>query len=126
MPQSRSFTDKRRRFPAGLALFGLLLQLFVSFAHIHSEDYRFLIHGHGGLALSSSENDPGSNSSPVLPDVDCPICASAMLLGSSTLPDAVALPLPRIAEIAPSFLGVTLRLTPPRHLLFSTRGPPSV
>jgi hypothetical protein len=57
-------------------------------------------------------------------DVDCPICASMTLLGSSALPEGVRIPMPSLhgAAVVASF--DALHLTPPAHLLFDTRGPP--
>jgi hypothetical protein len=126
MMRRSPFFDWRRRGPGWLALFTLLIQLVGSFGHMHPEDFRFLQHGNAAPTLMAGDG-PAGRSSPVLPaDTDCPICASVLLLGSSALPDAVVLPLPQIATTSALFIGATLWLTPPRHLLFSTRGPPSV
>jgi hypothetical protein len=118
-------TSTFRRLPHWLALFAVFVQLFASIGHIHPEDYRFLLHGHGTLSVKAGDGPSGGESSPVLPaDRDCAICASAHLLGSSTLPDAVAPQAPRLENLALLTAVEELWLTPPPHLLFFTRGPP--
>jgi hypothetical protein len=125
MMRRRFYMNWQQRGAAWLALFGVLVQLVASFGHVHPEDYRFFLHGDHALVLTAG-NGPTGNF-PALPgDIDCPICASVLLLGSSALPNAVVLPLPQVAETASSFVGDALWLTPPRHLLFTTRGPPLV
>lgn len=115
-----------RRSPPWLALVALLVQFVAAFGHLHPEDYRFLERGHS-LASLYGGSGPVDPSSPVLPpDVDCPICASVLLLGNAPLPMAAALPLPRSAALVAVAAGEALWLTLPRHLLFTTRGPPLV
>jgi len=101
----------------------LLLQFVASFGHLHPEDYRFLLQGHGALVLVAG--DPTSRGTPpLLADIDCPICTATQLLGNSTLPDPVAL-LPRsMAPIATLIAAEELRLVARDHLLRPTRGPP--
>jgi hypothetical protein len=115
-----------RRSPPWLALFALLLQFVAAFGHLHPEDYRFLVAGHG-LASVHAGSGPAGPALPALPpDSNCPICASAFLLGNAPMPVAAALPAPRDVELAAAEAGQALWLTRPRHLLFISRGPPLV
>lgn len=124
MQCSKLTRGSRRRLPAWLALFALLVQVTTSFGHIHAQDFRFLLRGSGTPALLAADGAP-DRQVPVLPvDKDCAICASAQLIGNSTLPDAVALVVPGIAELAVPVELSELGLTPPPHLLFTPRGPP--
>ena len=126
MLSARSYRKLRRGFPGWLALFAMAVQLVVSFGHMHPEDYRFLLRGHGAPMLSAGDFQPGS-SSPLLPaDDDCPICAATFLLGNAPMPVAATLPVPRGTALAAAPSGEALWLSPPRHFLFSTRAPPLV
>jgi hypothetical protein len=123
----RSVSARRtfRRSPLWLALFAVTLQFIAAFGHLHPEDYRFLIHGHGPVTVERGgpllPSDPGTPA-----DSDCPICASNALLGNTPLPALVALPAPHAASISIAPCGETLSLSLPPHFLFATRGPPSV
>ncbi|HKT17438.1 MAG TPA: hypothetical protein VJR47_05305 [Stellaceae bacterium] len=121
VPARRTF----RRSPLWLALFALALQFAAAFGHLHPEDYRFLVQGHGPASIA--HGGPLLPSEPAMPaDSDCPICASIALLGNAPLPALVALPAPRAASIGTPHLGESLRLSLPPHFLFATRGPPLV
>jgi hypothetical protein len=124
MRRSNQPLELRRRLPAWLALFALLVQFTASFGHLHA--LRYVAHGSGMPAFTTGDGSSGG-SAPFLPvDTDCPICASAQLLGNSTLPGAVALLAPLVAELAAFTALDELRLTAPDHLLFTSRGPPLV
>ncbi len=113
-----------RRLPHWFALFAVLVQLVASYGHMHPEDYRFLLRGHAAPMLHAG-NGPTGGSSPVVPvDDSCPICAAAQLLGSSTLPDAVVLPMPRLETVVAAPAIEPLAPIAPRYLLFSNRAPP--
>ena len=114
------------RLPYWLALFAVLVQLIASFGHLHPEDYNFLLTGHHATVVSTDTGPWHNSSAAIAPDTDCAICASAMLLGSSALPDAFVLPAPSVTASAQPTTGDELRLTPPPHSLFSTRAPPSL
>jgi len=114
-----------RRSPLWLALFAVTLQFIAAFGHLHPEDYRFLVQGHG--QASFERGGPLLPSEPATPaDSDCPICASIALLGNAPLPTLVALPAPRAAGISAARLSEALWLSLPPHFLFTTRGPPLV
>jgi len=117
----------RRKGIAGLGLFALMLQLVLSFGHVHARN----LATPGGFASAQTaikkslqaldkEQIPSR-----LPDDDCPICMAAHMAASGLLPAPPSVPAP--AEFAqflnPTFieqfsLGVT------RHILFQTRAPP--
>jgi hypothetical protein len=113
-----------RSAPPWLALLAMLIQFVASYGHFDPGDFNFLQRGHSPLTLASAHWLGGSGGNGMASDVDCPICASMTLLGSSALPEGVRLPMPSFhgAVVVASF--DALHLTPPAHLLFETRGPP--
>lgn len=112
-----------RRAPQWLALLAMLIQFVASFGHFDPGDFDFLERGHGPLTLAAA-HETGGGGNGTATDVDCPICASIMLLGSSALPEAVRVPKPSIQRAVIVASLDALHLTPPSHLLFETRGPP--
>jgi hypothetical protein len=120
-PSGKAFLP---RFARWLALFALLVQLVASFGHIHAEDYRFLLRGHSATVLTSGDGPSGGTLPALAPDTDCAICASAHLLGNGALPDVPDIRAVDGQEIARIAITAAFWLTPPRHLLFSTRAPP--
>lgn len=112
---------KRRRLGGWLALGALALQLVLSFAHIHAEDFVF---GRPGLTIATSAAGGGDNDRHGLGHDDCAICATVHLAGTivTPLPPAFALPEPRclarLATAAQSAPARTLRQA------FQARAPP--
>jgi hypothetical protein len=115
-----------RRAPHSLALLAMLLQLVLSFGHFHAQNFAALQSEHQPLTLANAQNAAGGAGQGLAGDIDCPICSSIQLLGSTALPDGVPLRAPIIRHSAIVFSVEPLRLTPPPHLLFDTRGPPVV
>jgi hypothetical protein len=115
-----------RRTPYFLALLAMLLQFVLSFGHFDGQDFRGLQSGHQPLTLANAQGAGGGTGQGLAGDVDCPICSSIQLLGSTALPDGVQLRQPVIRHNAIVLAVEPLRLTPPPHLLFDTRGPPVV
>ena len=115
-----------RRFGAGLGLFALLLQLALSFGHVHAEDLLGAsaagIEKVAGKALPSSpaqdRHPPGA------PHDDCPICAVMHLAGTIVLPDAPALALPTQFTVAVFSTDDLVAVVVPRRPPFQTRAPP--
>jgi hypothetical protein len=117
-----------RRFGAGLGLFALLLQLALSFAHVHPEDLLprafagFADHITGKASLPGPSQDhqaPGSQHD------DCPICAVMHLAGTIVVPEAPSLALPTQFTTT-SFAANDVSYVPiPRRLPFQTRAPPT-
>ena len=115
-----------RRFGAGLGLFALLLQLALSFGHIHPEDLL------GGSAVgieatagSAQPAGPDQERHPAgAPHDDCPICAVMHLAGTIVLPDPPALAVPAQFTVAVFFADDLVSIVIPRRLPFQTRAPP--
>jgi hypothetical protein len=110
----------RRRRGAGLGLLALLVQIVLSFGHLHLQDI-----APAAASASLAQTAPAHRHLPPgLPDDDCPICA-AMHVAASGL---VAVP---PVLVAPSEFGrITqtwhaVRDVPvARYVLFRTRAPP--
>jgi hypothetical protein len=118
-----------RRCGACLALVALLLQLALSFAHVHKHDLAFsgftdvVSVGHARSTRQAAEQLP-----PRLADDDdhCPICFSNFLLSNSSIPDTQAnLRSQQFAEIDRAFNPVSDGLFQPRHAAFQSRAPPA-
>ena len=115
-----------RRFGAGLGLFALLLQLTLSFAHIHPEDLLGAsaagIAEEAGKVLADRDQD---RQLPSAPHDDCPICAVMHLAGTivPTQPPAlVVLTEFTVAAFSADDFATTVV---PRRLPFQTRAPPA-
>jgi hypothetical protein len=116
-----------RKFGGRLALFGLALQLVLSFGHIHPED----IYGNARAfaAYAASVASAASGDSLPLPakhaDDYCAICATTHLLGSSVVSEAPQLPLPiAFAAIEHADCAACVLVTP-RRAPFQSRAPPA-
>ena len=125
---SRSYIANKRfeRLPHWLALMAVFVQLVASFGHMHAEDYNFLLRGHSPTTVASADGSSGGSQQSLAPDADCAVCASAQILGSGALPDPQLLSAPHAQRVSSQGVLVELFLIPPRHILFTTRGPPSV
>jgi len=113
-----------RRAPQWLALLAMMIQFVASYGHIHPEDFRPLLQGHGGTVITAPNGTGCGLGDGLAADTDCPVCASISLLGSSALPDGVQLQPPSSQASTTIVAFDALHLTPPPHLLFDTRGPP--
>ena len=115
-----------RRFGAGLGLFALLLQLALSFGHVHPED--LLGASAGGIQTVAGKTQPLSPAqdrhAPGAPHDDCPICAVMHLAGTIVLPDAPALALPTQFTVAVFSTDGHVAVVVPRRPPFQTRAPP--
>jgi hypothetical protein len=111
---------------AWLALAAMLIQLVLSFGHMHAEDF-FPPQGHGKLQWSAGNAvpGPGSRAPESLAFDVCAICASMQMVAATVLPEPVALALPSEFGSAAPPPEVALLLTAPPHLLFHIRAPPS-
>lgn len=116
-----------RRFGAGLGLFALLLQLALSFGHVHPDD--LLGASAARIGAVAGKVQPASTAqdrhAPGLPHDDCPICSVMHLAGTIVMPDPPALALPTQFAVAvfstDDFVGVVVPRRPP----FQTRAPPA-
>jgi hypothetical protein len=119
-----------QRCGAYLALATLMLQLALSFAHIHKHDLAIsgfdradvVSVGHARSTLQAVEQLPSR-----LADDDdrCPICFSGFLLSNTALPDAAASPRSlQFAALDRPFNPVSDRVLKPRYAAFLSRAPP--
>jgi len=113
-----------RRTPQFAALLAMLLQFVLSFGHFDGQAFTALQSGHQPLSLANAQGAGNGTGQGLAGDVDCPICSSIQLLGSTALPDGIGLRAPVIRHSGSVLAVEALRLTPPPHLLFDTRGPP--
>jgi hypothetical protein len=121
-----------RTFGSRLALFALVLQFWLSFAHIHPED----IYGPAKLPLWSAAQiaSPPADAAKLLPakhvsqhgnDI-CAICATIYLLNSSATPQAPQLqPLSLTSQPAEHFIRTSALFISERRAPFQSRAPPS-
>ena len=111
-----------RRFGAGLGLFALLLQLALSFGHVHPED----LLGASAAGLEAAQPaGPDQDSHPAgAPHDDCPICAVMHLAGTIVLPQPPALAVPAQFTVAVFPADDLVSIVIPRRLPFQTRAPP--
>ena len=115
-----------RRAPQFVALLAMLLQFVLSFGHFDAQDFAALQTGHHPVTIANAQGTAGGTGQGLAGDIDCPICSSIQLLGSTALPDGVFLRMPVMRHETAVLVAEPLRLTPPPHLLFDTRGPPVV
>jgi hypothetical protein len=121
-----------RRCGACLALAALMLQLALSFAHVHKHDLGFSGFGRSDVvsvrrAWSTQQAAEQLPSRLADDDDHCPICFSGFLLSNSSLPDARAHPHQlQFAEIDRALNPVSKRVFQPRHAAFLSRAPPAV
>ena len=116
-----------RRCGAYLALAALMLQLALSFAHVHRLDFALSGYDRTDVASVKHALQIAQQLPARLADDDdhCPICFSGFLLSNSSLPDAPAGPRPlQFTEIEPEFNQVSDSVLQPRHTAFLSRAPP--
>lgn len=116
-----------RRFGAALGLFALLLQLALSFGHVHAED---LLGASSAsiqvLAGKAPSANPAQNRHfPGTPHDDCPICTVMHLAGTIVVPEPPVLVLPTQFTTAVFSTNDLLAVVIPRRLPFQTRAPPT-
>ncbi|MCC8937535.1 hypothetical protein H8A99_13905 [Bradyrhizobium sp. Arg68] len=128
--ETMSLRAYTRRCGAYLALAALMLQLALSFAHVHKRDLAF-----SGFGRTDGESvrhaRPTRQAVTQLParladhDDNCPICFSGFVLSNSSLPAAPEGPKPlQFADIDRVLNPVSDRVIKPRHLAFLSRAPP--
>jgi hypothetical protein len=113
----------RRIGTAGLGLFALLLQLFLSFGHLHVRGpLAPTLAGPvvGKSTVLGQEKIPSG-----LPDDDCPICAAMHVAASGLLPAPPSVAAPAdFAQVSHQAFIEEFNLGVRRHTLFQTRAPP--
>jgi hypothetical protein len=116
-----------RRCGACLALAALVLQLALSFAHIHKHDLASASVARADIASIGHTRHVAERLPARLADDDenCPICFSGFLLSNSWLPDAPANPRSlQFAEIERAFNRASDQVFQARHAAFLSRAPP--
>ncbi len=107
---------------ARLALFALALQLGLSFAHTHREDF-FGVAGRGGLYVSAPSQDRDSDG---VEHDHCAICATIQILGTAFSGAAPRVTAPtRSDAVEPAALAERHRASGPAAG-FQARAPPLV
>jgi hypothetical protein len=109
-----------------IAVLAMLVQFVASYGHIHPQDFRGMLQGHGAPVVTAPNSTGSGLGDGLSTDIGCPVCASISLLGSSALPDGIRLPMPSSQASTALVAFDALHLTSPPHLLFETRGPPHV
>jgi DUF2946 family protein len=113
-----------RRFGAGLGLFALLLQLALSFGHVHPED--LFGASAAGIEAAAGKAQPADQDrhAPGTPHDDCPICAVMHLAGTIVVPEPPALVVPTVLATAPQERPPNPLVLVARRSPFQTRAPP--
>jgi hypothetical protein len=118
----------RRRRTAALALLAILIQLVVSFGHIHAQDLVTSQASAGSwmLASQSSSLSRQEHVPSGIPDDDCPICAALHIAATGLLPAPPSAAGPtQFVESLPPALIEAVNPGIARHSLFQTRAPPT-
>jgi hypothetical protein len=116
----------RRKGVAGLGLFALMLQLFLSFGHVHVHELPSAADASVAHAAVSKSTAPTQDRTPSrLPDDDCPICATMHLAASGLLPapPSVAVSL-SVSQVSHQSHIEVFDCRAGRYVLFQTRAPP--
>ena len=119
-----SWFRSNRRFGATAALLALVLQLAISFGHVHGLEAGVPAGAARALAPTSPHADDNTANLPATDDDYCAICAVISLVGTGRIADAPALPVRltfvvvRVADAREPFVAQ------PGALPFRARGPP--
>jgi hypothetical protein len=113
---------RRKRFAGWLALAALVLQLVLTFGHVHLDDIDRTSPAVNGTGLGTQVSQSG----PAHPGNDdyCTICATIYLTANSFLPPAPELPVPFVSQTIEHFDRVAGFLIAPQRLPFQSRAPP--
>jgi hypothetical protein len=114
-----------RKGGAALGLFAVLLQLALSFAHIHARDVVAWSPDGRPAAIQAVEHQHRNQGGLPASDDDCPICAAMRLAASGVapLPSAATGPVDFILIVHRPFATAFIPTRAP-HTLFQTRAPP--
>jgi hypothetical protein len=119
--------QQRRRGAAGLGLFALLLQLFVSFGHVHTRDLTPVqpsLHTHTSISTAFAGSERNAPNEP--DDQNCPICMVMHIVASGALPAPPTVIVDTaVLQIVASVSIDAFTLGPARYTLFQTRAPPT-
>ena len=114
-----------KRLAGWLALAAMMLQLVLSFGHVHLDGIR----GGPSAAVAADAKALGSQPSPAQNPADdgdnyCPICAAIHLASTSFLPDAPLLPVPFASQTVEHFSQFAFAFVAPQRTAFQSRAPP--
>ena len=112
----------RRRGGAGLGLLALLVQIVLSFGHIHAEDFQPAAARPIAALAHQSPSDP--KAPPVRPDDHCPICMAVQLAAAGVVAAPPVLVLPSELGRVTHRATVARDISVARYVLFRTRAPP--
>lgn len=123
------WVHRRRRHGAYLALAALVLQIAVSFAHVHLD-------GMAGAAPQTAVSGTykvarvqpsrhGLAQNPSADDDYCAICASILLVSTSFVAEPPKLPVPDGFQRISHSSVVAAAILPPRRVVFQSRAPPA-
>jgi hypothetical protein len=116
--------QSRRRIAAAAGLLAMLLQLCVSFGHVHADQ----LGGRSTTLLAvRCDASPCRSHVPVgFPDDDCPICAAVHMAATGLIPAPPSLAAPaQFVAISQRPIFVSTHLAVRRHSPFQTRAPPA-
>jgi hypothetical protein len=113
-----------RKLAAWLALFSLLLQLWITAGHFHPEDFATYARSAQAGTVLSAPTDRGTQPAGALLHEDCALCFSVQIAGSAGLTSAALLSEPEILDAGVLDHIAALPRSPPAHFLFQTRAPP--
>jgi hypothetical protein len=121
----------KRKGVASLGLFALILQLVLSFGHVHARDFgasRALAAPAAGAPTAINKSVKAGSQEQVpsrLPEDDCPICTTMHMAASGLLPAPPSVPTPtNFTQFLKPTLIADFSLGVGRHTLFQTRAPP--
>jgi len=125
MTDAMRLVPSTRGFAAWLALFALVLQMVVSFGHVHLEGIPG-VHSEtsAGSAKAHAQAAPAQQPRDDDDDAYCPICASVYLTASSFVPAAPILPLPSVSSAVEHFDHNAAVFVASRRAAFQSRAPP--
>lgn len=120
----------RSRWGSWLALLALVLQLALSFGHVHLDDddapvsqHLTLVGAHVSAAVAATA-DPAGKDAPALPDDYCPICTLIHLAGALMPAEPPSLPLPTALARLRTNSAAEFDLTASPRAPFGARAPP--
>ena len=122
------WVQSRKRFGAWLALAALVLQIALSFGHVHlpvvgTAPHVAIAAPHNTAIAQTSQQGPAQNTSD--DDDYCAICASIFLVSTSVVSEPPKLPLPLGFERIEQIFSVARGIVAPRRVAFQSRAPPA-
>ena len=114
----------RAKLKAGarLALFALMVQIALSFGHLHLGNFRQAVPSLASASTQSTSSAPTQPASHA--DDYCAICATIHLTAISFLPPAPQLRVPFVARSVEHFNSAAVVFIAPRRAPFQSRAPP--